>query len=92
MGNRLVLEGLTGSSFSQDNPGGEGAVAITVPGEVCRKSWGAAWLGFGREVYAPFRALATAFIHTRVVKQLTLLGKQVESGAGEISTPALQRT
>lgn len=31
MGNRLVLEGLTGSSFSQDNPGGEGTMAITVP-------------------------------------------------------------
>lgn len=34
LGDCLVLEGLTGSSFHQDNPGGEGPMPITVTGEV----------------------------------------------------------
>lgn len=90
MGDCLVLEGLTGSNFHQDNPGGEGPMPITVTGEVCRKSQGAPWLGFGGEVYPPFRPMATAFMHTRIVEQL-MLGKRGWDGAGEISSLALQR-
>lgn len=38
MGDCLVLERLTGSSFGQDNPSGEGAMPVTVTGE-CSLAW-----------------------------------------------------
>lgn len=70
---------------------GEGAMLVTVPGEVCRESRGAAWLGFGREVSLPLRPLATAFGHIMVAEQLGLLGREAWTGAGVISTLALLR-
>lgn len=90
LGDRLVLEGITGSSFHQDNPGGDGPIPITVTGEVCRKSQGAVWLGFGGSI-SSLQVYGHCLHAHKDSGTANAVGREGGIGAGEISSLALQR-